>query len=915
MRRLLAALTILMAASASMAVEPVRGSAVSGRCLSARDGQALCFAAVVVKELNLSLLTDMDGRFEFPAVEGEVYTLAIHCMNCVEREVRVTAGGNETVDIALDEQSYALKEVEVMAEYDPQKGSAATISQQALEHIQPASVGDVLQLMPGGLYQQGDATGFSRISLRQSGADDNTSLGVGIAVDGIAMDNDGFRSQIGAMAAEDDYAGRLGWNKGVDLKTLSTDHVQRIEIIKGISSAKWGNLSSGLMSINSKVGQTPLQIRLKADPLGKLAYAGKGFRLPAGLGFLHAGVDYTTVYDDRRDPLSKYSRLTSQVTWSNSASLLGRPLFLFLRLSETYTLNQAKEDELTAEYNESFRNKYSRTQAAFKARWLNTGRIVDNVEWIASADYTYDRVDRNRYVQLDLPLPMPTGDEEGEHEGVFLPTAYYSPFYIENRPLALLLQLNGESIVETVRLRSRIIYGAEWRYTRNSGAGVSVDMARPPYPDDSEYVRPTPNYSIPALSVGAAYAEEQLTHGNRLFDLSLNAGVRVSKMLNLDRAYVNLRRPYAEPRLNGAVSFNVPLSAHALKVMARAGWGQENKLPTLDHIYPDPVYKDLIVLSAYISKGNEFNHLITDTRKYDVTNHDLSPNRNTKAEVGLDMDYRGFKLSLTAFREQSRRGFNSETRYHGVAYNRYFTPVDGTIVGKRPEKSDYVEDHYETFVDMPVVRNSMRTVKRGVEYRLALPRFDAICTSVEVNGAFYRTEYGQTSPLEYHPAAKEDGRPMPYVGIYERADATLKRTFNTNVWFNTNVPRYKMVFSTLFQVVWLNDVRRLNGDEYPSRCRDVRGGELEVTDDMIRKISGGDIIWRNYHIYKEDYYEEDPVAVSVNFKMTKEFSRHARGAFFINNIIDVNPMYRNRYLQNTRKWAKPHFGAELTFSI
>ena len=42
-----------------------------------------------------------------------------------------------------------------------------------------------------------------------------------------------------------------------------------------------------------------------------------------------------------------------------------------------------------------------------------------------------------------------------------------------------------------------------------------VDMTRPPYPGNNEYVRPVPNRSIPALSVGAAYAEEQLKHSNR----------------------------------------------------------------------------------------------------------------------------------------------------------------------------------------------------------------------------------------------------------------------------------------------------------------------------------------------------------------------------------------------------------------
>lgn len=44
------------------------------------------------------------------------------------------------------------------------------------------------------------------------------------------------------------------------------------------------------------------------------------------------------------------------------------------------------------------------------------GKIVDNVEFIASADYTYDLIDRNRLVQTGTPLPSPLATEEGESE-------------------------------------------------------------------------------------------------------------------------------------------------------------------------------------------------------------------------------------------------------------------------------------------------------------------------------------------------------------------------------------------------------------------------------------------------------------------------------------------------------------------
>ena len=880
------------------------------------DGKPLSFATMFIAELGTGVSTDLEGKFRFTGTKGTEYTLNVSYLNHVDKEVKVKAGSPEPLVIVLEEQSYELAEVVVMADYKKNQGSTAVINQQALEHIQPTSVADVLSLIPGGLFRESSATGFNRISLRQSGSDDNKSLGMAVVMDGIPQDNDGFRASIPGLST-DEYSDRLGMNRGIDLKTLSTDHIRKIEIVKGISSAKLGNLSSGVIQTTSKIGITPAQLRMKVDPLTKLIYLGKGFRISPKMGYLHTGIDYTSVYDDRRDPMSKYSRLTGQVTYNNSVDVGDKTLFLFFKLSEVYTLNQAKEDELTQDYNESFRNKYSRTGASFKAQMYDLGKIVDNVEFIASADYTYDLIDRNRLVQTGTPLPSPLATEEGESEGIYLPSTYYSPFQIENKPLSLLTQLNAESLFETRSFRHKVIYGLSWKRTKNYGEGVMVDMTRPPYPGNNEYVRPVPNRSIPALSVGAAYAEEQLKHSNRWFDFELNAGVRFTQMFNLDTKYTELRKLQVEPRINAALSFNIDLAGgKSLRNMFRFGFGQENKLPTLDYIYPDRVYKDMIVLNAYTKQDDPFNHLITYTKIYDVTNNSLRPNRNTKYEAGWDVEYEGYSLSLTFFKEHSDRGFESVAEYSPVRYTRYVDPIDGQpIVGRRPEKEDYVADPYATFVDMDIVRNSMKVEKKGLEYLLRFPKIIPLSTTVEINGAYYDTRYSSGAPLQYHPAFRDDDRPQPYVGIYRRQDITRQRIFNTNLWFNTNIPRYKMIFTTFFQFIWLNEEMRINGDEYPSAYFDTDGRMHTVDDRILQSIKDGHTVWRHYHIYKEDFSETLPVSLTVNFKVTKEFSRMIRASFFVNNILDINPLYKNRYNQNVRVWQKSFFGAEMTFSF
>ncbi len=205
------------------------------------DGKPLSFATMFIAELGTGVSTDLEGKFRFTGTKGTEYTLNVSYLNHVDKEVKVKAGSPEPLVIVLEEQSYELAEVVVMADYKKNQGSTAVINQQALEHIQPTSVADVLSLIPGGLFRESSATGFNRISLRQSGSDDNTSLGMAVVMDGIPQDNDGFRASIRVVYRRIQRPARH--EQGIDLKTLSTDHIRKIEIVKGISSAKLGNLS------------------------------------------------------------------------------------------------------------------------------------------------------------------------------------------------------------------------------------------------------------------------------------------------------------------------------------------------------------------------------------------------------------------------------------------------------------------------------------------------------------------------------------------------------------------------------------------------------------------------------------------------------------------------------------------------
>lgn len=896
---------------------------VKGRVTTSNDGGAASFAIVSIPRQELRTVCDIEGRFELRGVPAGNNTLTVECLGYATLRHAFTASQPATeLRLELKNNSYALPEFEVMAKKS--RMGKVLVDEAALEHIQPTSLADVLLLLPGSVYKENNMTQFSQISSRQVGTDANTSLGVGIVTDGAPMTNDGMRSQLVGVTSnssgsyDSEIRSRTGMNQGADLRMISTDHIQSVEFTRGISSARYGNLSSGMISIQSKHGVTPLRVRLKSDLKNTLAYVGKGFRLGERAGTLHAGVDFLHSIDDVREEMDKFSRLTAQVYYNNKVTLGGYKLDLDARLSQTMTVNKMKKDELTYEYDEEYEADYSRTALMLKGMLTLNRKWLEKLEMVCSADYTYDRITRHRFViSSSGTLSMPLAKEEGEHEGMYLPRMYYSDFYIDNKPLNIYAQLNATSHVQLLRHTTlNLQYGAEYTNVKNHGRGAVIeDERRPPFPYDNSYMRPRPNYAIPALGTGALYAQADLIYDDgRKNMVQLSLGGRLTEMMNLPSDYWLHRRVMADPRLNLAYT-----RGSRWKHTFRIGYGEESKLPTLDYLYPEKIYKDFYMLNAYTNEP-EYRHLITYTNIFDVTNRQLRANKNRKLEAGYDLDYKGFSLSLTVFRESASRGFEYFTQYYPLTYTLYSTlRPDADITGRTPMKEDYIAEAYSIFTTAAQVQNSRRVVKRGLEYRLILPKIRPLLTTIEVNGAYYQTDYSSVLPEYYYPAVKIGDQIYPYVGIYWKEGKNRYRRFNSNIWLNTHIPKFRLILTNFFQIIWSNTSRYMdNHDMMPAQYMGFDGTVREVDDAVRTLILSDDPTWRYMkQTLKPASYAvtRKPVSLLWNIKATKEFKHGTKLSFFVNGLLDISPTYINGSKVTQREWHDPYFGLELYFNL
>ena len=888
------------------------------------------FATLGIEQLNAYTMADENGRFELKRIPAGEHKILIKRMGLTDKTVEIAITDSDiTIEIQMQTATFKIDRVEVMARRN--KADKLQIGETAIEYLQPVSLGDLAVLLPGNVYTENAMTQFSLNSSRQVGSDKNTSLGIAVTSDGVPQSSDGVRIQMVGIT-ENSYSGsgdsqikaRTGINSGTDMRYISTDHIQSVEVNRGISSSKYGNLSAGQILVNSKYGASPLRVRTKIDLKNKLVYVGKGFSLGKKAGDLHVGADYLYSYDDIREEMEKFTRITAQAYYNNKISFnSGHSLDLDMKLAQTISVNKMKKDELTYEYNETYKADYNKTDLMLKAKLNLNEPWIENISLISSLNRVSDRIDRHYCVITSNPRSMPLSYSEGESEGYYLPTMYYSDFYVENIPINFYTQLNFKSRFQLAqKLSVNIEYGADFTSVKNRGDGAVIQNEKlPPFPSDNSYMRPRRNYEIPAIETSAAYIQTSLIFNpNDHQSAKLDFGYRFSQMMNLPSDYALYHKVLPEPRVNANYTIG-----DQIKHTIRLGYGIENKLPTMDYLYPEKIYKDFWVLNAYTNNPDN-RHLITYTKIFDAVNADLEENKNQKLEGGYDFSFKNFEVSLTAFYEKSESGFDYFKFYTAVTYP-YFSELkpDVDISNRRPEKSDYIEATFSEFASFSQIQNCEKTIKHGIEYRIISPQIRSIKTNVEVNGAYYYTVYGSSMPSYFYPNGRVGNSMYPYVGIYDLDAKNKLGRLNTNFWFNTHIPKFRMVFTNFFQLIWIQTKQYTDNfagiyKKTPYEYIDFNNQTHAVTPDIAAKINdNSEILWSSLRRQATTLTyakEEKPIYLMWNIKVTKEFSDNAKLSFFVNGILDIHPQYVSGTSARTkREWSNPFFGMELILNI
>lgn len=831
----------------------------------------------------------------------------------------VVAHGAEKADTTIFKTD-SIKEVVVTAQESRGLTSSSKIARHAMEHLQPSSFADLLELLPGGMAKDPSLSTPNTIRIREATPITNSnyatsSLGTKFVIDGAPISTNANMQYL-AGALDNTSNSRDFTNKGVDMRTISTDDIESVEIVRGIPSVEYGDLTSGLVKIRRRRGGTGLSARFKADMDTKLFYVAKDFEWGNGMTTLNLSADYLDNKADPRNLLETYTRFSLSArlgkTWltDNDKFVMG--------LNFDYG-GSFDGDRVDPDINyggvDKYKQSYNRFALSTQIDYTNRrqGAWLHAASAVASLSYEKDKTERTRLVQLDRETPAATSTTDGEYYATIIyPYKYTATQFVDGQPLSAYLKLNADMRLPFGGVYNNMRMGADWLMDKNYGDGQVFDALHPLSPGTAARMR---KYSaVPAEHNLSAYAEERLSFNLGRHRIDVQAGLRTSTLLNLERQYQMHGRVYADPRIN--IGWTLPtftIAHRPLTVQIGGGYGEHTKMPTMDYLYPANIYMDLVEMNYWHEK-RDYRAIYLKTYVVDPTNYDLKAARNKKWELRTDLSYHGNRLSVTYFEEDMRSGFRMQTIYAPYTYNKYNTSaIDANALAACPDVSQLSYETISTLMGITKTTNGSRTKKQGVEYTLQTRRFPKINTRLTITGAWFKTTYRNSQALMVRPSKYIGSSEYKYVGIYQDEEGYIREQLNTNFTFDTDVPKLKLGFSISAQCMWQTAAQRMSLDNNPSQYMDEYGTIHDFTD----ADAADGYLQYMVRTYSDALYQRQtvPFAMNLNLKATKKLlNDKLMVALFVNKLLDAHPDYvRNNY--TIRRYVTPYFGLEMNVRL
>ena len=896
-----------------------RGREVTGKIVEAGTGQPIAGAVVKLGEDYLWTISDVDGHFAFDKVQKGDYILEASCLGYVSATARIVADSDtDGIVMTLHPSSLALDEVVVTAQKAKDGLSTShNLGRDALNHLQLSNMTDVTALLPGGKTINPDLTAENQFSLREGGSNvGNSAFGTAVEVDGVRLGNNASFGDMG----------------GVDTRSVAVENIESIEVITGVPSAEYGDLSSGMVKINTRKGRTPVNLTFSVNPRTYQTSVSKGIDLQEDNGVLNLSAEWARAVKKLISPYESYTRSGLTLSYSNTFAKV-------LRFEAGFTGNiggmNSKDDPdaFTGEYEKERDNVF---RGNTSLTWLLNKSWVTNLKLDASVNFNDNLYHYHKYESFASNQPAVHAEQEGYFLAERLPMTYFSDQIIDSKELDFAASLKYNWHKRWNDKKSSLKAGVQWKANGNVGEG---EYYQDPSLAANGY-RPRPYSQYPFMHNLSVYAEEHLTMPVASTKLEVTAGLRLENVFIRNSLYN--KKTTLSPRFNAKWQLSDGFSI-------RGGWGITEKLPSYHILYPKQEYRDIQTYG--FSHGNQTSYIYY-TQPYTVVyNPELRWQRNSNSEIGIDAEFRGMKVSLVGFYNLTKGPYNFLSVYEPYSYNILQRPEGFTMPSDPSIKVDsqtgmmYVRggsEEYWTPMDVKVTdrtfakttqQNNGADVKRaGAELVVEFPEIKPLKTTFRLDAAYTYTKYLNEELSAYYQKGWSHttlaDRSYQYVGIYANGgnddsvtNGKITHNLDANLTAITHIPQARIIITYRLEATLLRRSRNLsqyNGAEYaftvsetdnnptggniydgksytaiyPVSYMDLDGNVHPFTAAQAADPDFANLILKSDNIYTfaQDGYG---MYMSANLSITKEIGDHVSLSFFANNFTNSRPYVKS----------------------
>ena len=914
----------------------------------ANDKYPVPFAAIVLPELNITATSDAEGVYSLSnMVEGK-YKISIQSMGFVTIDTVIYVSPSRDVfNFTMQESNFRMDEIVVTAQVS--KAGAATssiINKNAMEHLQTTSLADIMSLMPGATQTKPDLQGVSTASVRGG-----SSLGTAVIVDGAPMSNNANMQVM--RTGKSSATGSVNPTTGIDLRTVTTDNVESIEVIRGIAPVEYGDITAGAVIVNAKAGYQPLTLKFNVNPNVYSVSATQGFALGKKAGNINYGVDYAYSVDNPTEGYDYYQRVTAKVGYTNTfGKFYTNNALSFLYTYDRGYPNPTDPDDMQTYYEQDW-----------GIRLAHNGQYNANAGFFKSLQYnvTFNYTNRHSYLEdegTNADVPYSTSKQDGSvmssiynghvydmdgnqitkydpslldyPKAWMLPATYTYQYDIYGKELNTFAKIKANFAGDWGRTNHRLVIGADFKSDGNVGEGRVFDPEFPPFRDGAtfETSRERAYKDIPFVNQLAAYIQETFSMDIAKRKLELVAGLRYDHTLNFGGGF--------SPRIN----LSYELIPRVLNL--HAAYGITRKAPTLYLLYPDNKYYDFLNFNNQASSNvpEDLKMQVITTHVLERETDELEMMRQDKMEIGLSANIGKMYFSVVGYEERVNNGFDFYTDpddlrlIEYVQYRTKYDPNTGELILAKngmPALEEYARNNYFVEANKPGNRAIHR--RTGLEYVLNFGRIDAIRTTFQVDGQIFTTKTPPNDTYSFisrQPAAATgDYSKYADKGVFSHLemDATsYVESMSTNLTAVHNIPQIGLVISANAHINWGSkswsvystdkDLLTLPHWWIPRTDCVVDGVEYKagVMYDFNREWANEDnpnyekfqyIIARDSYNWETLYLREprNPITVTIGCNITKEFGDNFDISFFAQNMFrssrlkesSVNPGDFKRY--------------------